>query len=92
MPVYEVISGELDGTNGNSPKKKNVRASTPIKAAWHAHVIGGGKKLVKVNLVGYNEEDKWWIYQAVNDRHVSFSVHVQELHWLERWSKLFKVT
>jgi len=89
MPRYEVVSGEIDGTNGNTPKKKIVWTRTPLKAAWRAHIIGGGKKITKISAVGYDDEARYYIFQAVTDRYVSFAIHVQEIWWYDRWKKLF---
>jgi hypothetical protein len=88
MPHYEVVSGEIDGTNGNTPKKKRLFALNPKNAAWRAPVLGGGR-IKKITLAGKDEEAGEYVYQAVTTKHRSFAVFVQELKWYERWNKLF---
>lgn len=83
MPRYRVVSGEINGTNGHTPKSKTVRAKDPEKAAYEAHVIGKGGKITRIVYVAYDEDEGTYIFQALTTSNESFQVVVQELRWFQ---------
>ena len=79
--LFEVLSGESDGTNGNSPRKKTLRAKDYDEAAFRAPVIGKGK-IHSVNCYEYDPDNRVAYYVAVKDNNGSFKVVVQEIWWV----------
>ncbi len=86
MPLYEVVSGESTGTNGNSPKRKKVVAKGFDEAVQKAPVLYGGQ-IAKYSCYNYDEEEKRADYNVTTTKQRTFTVHVQEIWWL----KIFKV-
>jgi hypothetical protein len=84
MPLFEVISGESTGTNGNSPKRKKVWAKDFDEAAAKAPVIGGGK-IVELTPYNYDEVERRADYNATTSKLRTFPVFVQHLWWIKRF-------
>lgn len=78
--LFEVLSGEKDGTNGNSPKRKTVRAKDYDTAAFKAPVIGKGK-IHSVICTEYDADNRVAYYIAATTDGGSFKVVVQEIFW-----------
>ena len=86
MPLYEVISGEKTGTNGNSPQKRKVVAKDFDDALLKVEPRGGGE-IQSYSCYDYDDQEKTARYNVTTTRGKTYTAHVQELWWL----KIFKI-
>jgi hypothetical protein len=84
MPLFEIISGETNGTNGNSPKRHKKWAKDFDDAAWKAPILGGGRIVRVSEVVEYDEDNQWAIYNVRTSKEKSFPVYVQHLWWIKK--------